>query len=92
MCCTRYGLREAEIFDLVINDDSSEANSNIWLAIKEKLWPFWKEYYVLGRCYLNWKNECIGDAIRKRYLKEPQQLRATHQELANAFHSAFIEV
>ncbi len=92
MCCTRYGLREAEIFDLVINDDSSEANSNIWLAIKEKLLPFWKEYYVLGRCYLNWKNECIGDAIRKRYLKEPQQLRATHQELANAFHSAFIEV
>jgi len=92
ICCTRYGLREAEIFDLVMNDESSEANANIWLAIREKLWPLWKEYYVLGRSYLHWKNECIGDTIRERYLKEPEKLRATHQELANAFHSAFNEV
>lgn len=92
ICCTRYGLREAEVFDLVLNDETTEANVNIWLAIKEKLCHLWKEYFVLGRSYLNWKNQCISQAIRDRYLKDRQQVRATHQELANAFYSAFNEV
>lgn len=92
ICCTRYGLREAEIFDLVVNDESLETNVNTWLAIKERLSPLWKEYYVLGRSYLKWKNRCINDAISDRYLKDAHQLRSVHQELASAFHSAFTEV
>ncbi|CAG2108763.1 unnamed protein product, partial [Medioppia subpectinata] len=91
LCCTLYGLREAEIFDLVLSDDSAEANANTWLAIKERLSPLWKQYYVLGRSYLNWKNQCIGDTIRHRYLKLPQKVKSIHQELANAFLSAFTE-
>ena len=92
ICCTRYGLREAEIFDLVINDESVDTNVNIWLAIKEQLSPLWREYFVLGRTYLKWKNRCISEAIRDRYLRDVHQLRTVHQELANAFHSAFTEV
>ncbi|XP_054166361.1 protein qui-1-like [Oppia nitens] len=92
LCCTRYGLREVEIYDLVINDDCiADANANTWLAIKEQLTPLWKQYYVLGRNYIKWKNQCISDALRHRYLKDPAKLQAIHQELALAFHSAFNE-
>ena len=92
LACTKYGLRESELFDLVIHDESIESNPNVWLGIKQKLSVLWKEYYVLGRSYLHWKNSCISQSIHKRYLANLNELRSIHQELATAFHLGFNEV
>ena len=93
LTCTRYGLREVEIQELILSDENiSNFNINIWLGIKAKLLPLLKNYYILGRPYLNWSHSAISQSIRKRYISNSIVLKKIHSELANAFLLGFNEV
>ena len=93
LTCTRYGLREVEIRELILSDDNiTDFNVNIWLGIKAKLLPLLKEYYILGRPYLHWSHSVISQNIRKRYISSSSCLKKIHSELASAFLSGFNEV
>lgn len=92
LTCTRFGLREAELVELVMAEDAVAGDVNVWLTMKERLLLLCKEYYVLGRIYINWKTVMIAETISKRYLTSDQLVRETHFELATAFHLGFREV
>lgn len=117
LTCTKYGLRETELYNLVqetllsqvwpamtnlkMNTESSStpdpfeyprSTASMWLLLKAKLNPLLKEYFVQGQLYFNWRSPKIATAVRERYLIDIGQLRATHQELTNAFYSSFSEV
>lgn len=127
LTCTKYGLRETELFNLVqetltcqiwmnqqqtdpaatvkhLNDDSvisgdtleqytfSRSTTSTWIILKYKMKHLLTEYFVQGKLYLNWRSSIIAKAVKKRYLFEVKQIRATHFELASAFSNSFTEV
>ncbi|RWS11910.1 hypothetical protein B4U79_00657, partial [Dinothrombium tinctorium] len=89
----RYGLREVELQELIVSDDSlSKSCVGIWLTMKEQLSPLLKEYFLLGRLYIQWSNASIAHCVSRRYLSKGWKVRDVNSELANAFSLSFIEV
>uniref|UniRef100_T1K9J1 AAA+ ATPase domain-containing protein n=1 Tax=Tetranychus urticae TaxID=32264 RepID=T1K9J1_TETUR len=67
-----------------------ESNS-IWPAIKAKLNPFLKEYFILGRPYIHWSHRIICETIKQRYIVDTFDYKTIHSKLADAFLLGFNE-
>ncbi|CAL1279539.1 unnamed protein product [Larinioides sclopetarius] len=103
LTCTSFGLREAEIVELLANSeyegpqmDNELDNRKVefsvthWLDIKKDLGVLMKMYYVDKRPYLYWSHKSITNAIRARYLPNSSDSQLCHTDLANAFHLGFL--
>nr|XP_042901313.1 NACHT domain- and WD repeat-containing protein 1-like [Parasteatoda tepidariorum] len=103
LTCTSFGLREAEIVELLAsteyegpqmdNEQDSkkcEFTTSSWLDIKKELSVLMKMYYVDKRPYLYWSHTTIADAVRERYLPTSEDSRVCHTDLGNAFHLGFL--
>ncbi|GIY81454.1 WD repeat-containing protein 55 homolog [Caerostris extrusa] len=103
LTCTNFGLREAEIVELLSNSeyegpqmDTQLDNRKVefsvihWLDVKKELGVLLKMYYVDKRPYLYWSHKSIKNAIRSLYLPNIRDSRLCHTDLANAFHLGFL--
>ena len=93
LACSRYGLREIELHELITSEDTGSCNgARIWLHIKYALRPFLRQVFILGRPYLQWAHSPLLAEVRRRYVRNEQMRRRIHNELANAFYLGFTEV
>ncbi|XP_023228957.1 NACHT domain- and WD repeat-containing protein 1-like [Centruroides sculpturatus] len=90
LTCTTYGLREAEIVELLSSMDDDSFSPSYWLSIKSSFMVLLKEYYVGGRPYLQWSHRAIAENVRKRYLSRPEDRYSCHNDLAQAFHLGYL--
>jgi hypothetical protein len=93
LACSRYGLREIELHELITSEDSGSSNgARIWLHIKHSLRPFLRQVFILSRPYLQWAHSPLLVEVCRRYVRNEQMRRRIHNELANAFILGFKEV
>lgn len=93
LACSRYGLREIELHELITSEDTGSSNgARIWLHIKHALRPFLRQVFILSRPYLQWAHPPLLAEVCRRYVRNEQMRRRIHNELANAFILGFKEV
>ncbi|HLF83636.1 MAG TPA: NACHT domain-containing protein, partial [Blastocatellia bacterium] len=83
--CSRYGLLETELLELLKRDEETQLPQAIWAAFYRSVKSFLRPPGESGEGLLDFFHRQMSKAVRTRYLSADDALQKSHRELAEFF-------